>query len=191
MQDQTVFPDPQGVQDILAALSRQIKAVAFGVCYATDDGMSYTQNALWGMSDILHKVAAGIDDLAELPLPTLEELGDEARLVRLARLRISNNRAADLLYRIRQLGSFQRVDLINNLRTSYQKTCEVEEGLGELVELFVYQGNDDLVGKIHEVKNSSAEAVQTLEASLGELRRLNSQVAQILPVIEEVQQDKS
>ncbi len=188
MQDQNIYQQPEGVQDILASLSRQIKAIAFGVAYASDEGMSHAHNALLGMSDLLHRVAAGIDDLAELPLPTLDELGDEARLVQVAYKRMQQRTAEDLYYRIRQLGSYQRVDLLNNLRDAFQKMNNVEQGLKEL---YVDDADEDLIAKVTALKGTSAEAVQTLEASLGELQRLNNQVAQILPIIKEVQNDEN
>lgn len=187
MQDQFVLYEPSGVQDILAGLSRQVKAVAFGVSYATDDGMSYTQNALWGMSDILHKVAAAMDDLVELPLPSLEELGGDAEIARVAQIRMRNRKAEDLLFRIRQLGRFQRVDLTERLQAAFRKMGEVERGL---LELYIDDADEDLIAKVKALKGASTEAVETLEASLGDLRMLNSQVAQIHPIIEEVQEDQ-
>jgi hypothetical protein len=186
MQDNFILYEPTGVQDILSGLSRQVKAVAFGVSYATDDGMSYTQNALWGMSDILHKVAAAMDDLAELPLPSLDELGSDQDIANVAQVRMRNRKAEDLVYRIKQLGQFQRVELAEELQHAFRSMSGLERQMLELDSDHLDDACRDVLRKL---RQSCSDTVTRLEASLGELRRLNEVVANILPVVDLVQQE--
>lgn len=180
-----ILYEPTGIQDILAGLSRQVKAVAFSVSYATDDGMSYSQNALWGASDILHKVAASMDDLAELPLPSLDDLGSDVEIARVAQVRMKGRVAEDLLFRIRQLGQFRRAELSDVLQKAFRSMTGLER---QLIELDADTLDDRCRDILKGLRTSCSESVIQLEASLAELRRLNDAVAGISSVVEEIQQ---
>jgi len=184
--DNFILYEPVGVQDILAGLSRQVKAVAFSVSYATDDGASYSQNAMWGASDILHKVAAAMDDLAELPLPALDELGSDLEIARVAQVRMKGRKAEDLILRLRQLGQFQRIELTDALQQAFRSMGELER---RLIELDADTLDDRCRDILKALRGACTTSLTRLEASLGELRRLNDTVARILPVVEELQQE--
>ena len=179
-----ILYEPTGVQDILAGLSRQVKAVAFSVSYATDDGMSYSQNALWGASDILHKVAASMDDLAELPLPSLDELGSDIEIAKVAQVRMKGRVAEDLLFRIRRLGQFRRAELSEVLQGAFRSMTGLER---QLIELDADTLDDRCRDILKGLRSACSESVTNLEASLNELRRLNDAVAGISTVVEDIQ----
>ena len=180
-----ILYEPSGVQDILAGLSRQVKAVAFSVSYATDDGMSYSQNALWGASDILHKVAASMDDLAELPLPSLDELGSDIEIAKVAQVRMKGRVAEDLLFRIRQLGQFRRAELSDVLQQAFRSMTDLER---QLIELDADTLDDRCRDILKALRFTCSDSVTNLEASLAELRRLNDAVAGISSVVDEIHQ---
>jgi len=185
VQDNFILYEPTGVQDILAGLSRQIKAIAFAITYASDDGQSYSQNAMWGGADVLHKIGAALDDLAELPLPTLEELGSDQDIASVAQIRMRNRKAEDLLYRIRKLGQFQRIELAETLQQAFRSMGGLER---QLIELDADNLDDRCRNVLKSLRETCTGSVNHLEASIGELRRLNEVVSKILPIVEEIQQ---
>ncbi len=169
-----------GLPDILAGLSRQIKSVALGML-SVAEATEFNRSAMWGGGDILGNVAHALDDIASLPLPTLNELGEDAELIQIAQLRIENRNATELIHRIKQLRPFQMSSLPEKLQQTLSAVATLEKGL---IHLDTDSLNEACRDALRTIRQQVRGISLHLESCIAELRHQNDCVSKMLNTLE-------
>ena len=169
-----------GLTDLLAGLSRQVKSVALGML-SVAEATEFNRSALWGGGDILGNVALALDDMAALPLPSLNELGEDTDLIRVTQLRVENRNATELIHRIKQLRPFQVSSLPEKLRQTFTAIESLEKSLIHLGVEGLDEGCRDALRLIRQQTSGISDH---LENCIAELRHQNDCVSTILNTLE-------
>ena len=165
---------------ILAGLSRQVKSVALGML-SVSEATEFNRSAMWGGGDILGNIALALDDIAALPLPTLNQLGEDAKLLSVAQLRIENRNASELIDRIKQLRPFQLSSLPEKLQQTLSAVATLEKGL---IHLDVDSLDEGCRDALRMIRQQSRGISNHLESCIAELRHQNDCISKMLNALE-------
>lgn len=168
------------IADLLFTISCQIRAVALGLVNAGEE-TEFNRNALRGCREILNGNASALDDISALPLPAIIELGDEAKLLGVAQLRIENRRASDLIERVKRLGDLRSSNLSERLSGALDQAEALSCDLNDIDT----EGLDDRCYEIlKNIRQRSSDIAKHVESCIAEVRYQHDSISSVLTALE-------